>query len=225
MAGIVPKTTFLGQNANVDFYKNQHSSALELPAFGEALGQGAVGGEDGPPPAGGIEHVAAAEGGAANVPAYALGRGDEPAWEASPFDHARGHVARLDRQDVDAPSPEARPQPREVGREARLGRAVDVVGRPAPVPGHRAYPDDQPAAPRLKIRRIEGKATVRTGTDDKGRGRVTGIDLDVTVFMDQEYEFIFDRVEKIMKQGCLITGSLEAAFPVKYNLNLECDED
>ena len=69
-----------------------------------------------------------------------------------------------------------------------------------------------------KYRRIEG-------TDDKGRGRVTGIDLDVTVFMDQEYEFIFDRVEKIMKQGCLITGSLEAAFPVKYNLNLECDED
>ena len=77
----------------------------------------------------------------------------------------------------------------------------------------------------LETRRIEGKATVRTGTDDKGRGRVTGIDLDVTVFMDQEYEFIFDRVEKIMKQGCLITGSLEAAFPVKYNLNLECDED
>ena len=30
-----------------------------------------------------------------------------------------------------------------------------------------------------KYRRIEGKATVRTGTDDKGRGRVTGIDLDV----------------------------------------------
>lgn len=57
-----------------------------------------------------------------------------------------------------------------------------------------------------KYRRIEGKATVRTGTDDKGRGRVTGIDLDVTVFMDQEYEFIFDRVEKIMKQGCLITA-------------------
>lgn len=47
---------------------------------------------------------------------------------------------------------------------------------------------------------------MRTGTDDKGRGRVTGIDLDVTVFMDQEYEFIFDRVEKIMKQGCLITA-------------------
>ncbi len=74
-------------------------------------------------------------------------------------------------------------------------------------------------------REIRGKATVRTGTDDKGRGRITGIDLDVTVFMDSEFEFIFDRVEKIMKQGCLITGSLEAAFPVTYSLNLECDED
>ena len=91
--------------------------------------------------------------------------------------------------------------------------------------GPRAALDKALETRSAKYRRIEGKATVRTGTDDKGRGRVTGIDLDVTVFMDQEYEFIFDRVEKIMKQGCLITGSLEAAFPVKYNLNLECDED
>ena len=72
---------------------------------------------------------------------------------------------------------------------------------------------------------LETRSAKYRRIDDKGRGRVTGIDLDVTVFMDQEYEFIFDRVEKIMKQGCLITGSLEAAFPVKYNLNLECDED
>lgn len=76
-----------------------------------------------------------------------------------------------------------------------------------------------------KYRRIQGTATLQTGTDDKGRGRVTGIALKVTVFMDQEYEFIFDRVEKIMRQGCLITGSLEPAFPVTYDLELECDED
>ena len=55
--------------------------------------------------------------------------------------------------------------------------------------------------------------------------RVTGIDIDVTVHLDEEYEFIFDRVEKIMRQGCLVTGSLEAAFPVKYNLRLADDED
>ena len=76
-----------------------------------------------------------------------------------------------------------------------------------------------------KYRSIEGRATVETGIDDKGRGRVVGLTLDVTVHMDEEYEFIFDRVAKIMRQGCLITGSLEGAFPVKYNLELDCDEE
>ena len=76
-----------------------------------------------------------------------------------------------------------------------------------------------------KYRSIEGRATVETGIDDKGRGRVVGMTLDVTVHMDEEYEFIFDRVAKIMRQGCLITGSLEGAFPVKYNLELDCDEE
>lgn len=76
-----------------------------------------------------------------------------------------------------------------------------------------------------KYRKIEASATLETGNDDKGRARVTGITLDVTVFMDQEYEFIFDRVEKIMKQGCLITGSLENAFPLTYNLQLDCDDE
>lgn len=72
---------------------------------------------------------------------------------------------------------------------------------------------------------IEGKATLETGTDDKGRGRVTSIRLDVTVRMDQEYEFIFDRVEKIMRQGCLVTGSLEPAIKMVYNLKLDCGDD
>lgn len=71
--------------------------------------------------------------------------------------------------------------------------------------------------------KIEATATLETGNDDMGRGRVTGIRLDVTVFMDQEYEFIFERVEKVMKQGCLVTASLEPAIPVTYNLQLECD--
>ncbi|MDO5536168.1 MAG: OsmC family protein [Desulfovibrionaceae bacterium] len=76
-----------------------------------------------------------------------------------------------------------------------------------------------------KYDRIAGKATLETGTDEKGRGRVTAITLDVTVYMDAEYEFIFDRVEKIMKQGCLVTGSLEAGIKMTYNLDLVCDED
>ncbi|MEZ0575159.1 OsmC family protein [Halodesulfovibrio aestuarii] len=70
--------------------------------------------------------------------------------------------------------------------------------------------------------RITGTATLETGVDEKKRARVTGITLDVTVHMDEDYDFIFDRVEKIMKQGCLVTASLHAAFPMTYNLHHEC---
>ncbi len=71
--------------------------------------------------------------------------------------------------------------------------------------------------------RIEGKATLETGRDDKKRARITKIALDVTVFMDEEHEFVFERVEKIMKQGCLVTGSLEPAFPVTYALHHQAE--
>lgn len=69
--------------------------------------------------------------------------------------------------------------------------------------------------------KIVGSATLETGLDEKKRVRVVRIALDVTVYMDEEYEFIFDRVEKIMKQGCLVTASLENAFPVTYTLHHE----
>ncbi len=72
-----------------------------------------------------------------------------------------------------------------------------------------------------KYERISGTATLETGLDEKKRARVIGIALDVTVVMDEEFEFIFDRVEKIMQQGCLVTASLHAAFPVTYKLHHE----
>lgn len=80
-------------------------------------------------------------------------------------------------------------------------------------------------ARKADYRKITAGASLETGNDANGRAKVTGIRLDVTVHMDQEYEFIFERVEKIMKQGCLITASLEAAIPITYNLELDCDDD
>ena len=69
--------------------------------------------------------------------------------------------------------------------------------------------------------KITATASLETGVDDKKRARVTKIAIEVTIHMDEEYEFIFDRVEKIMQQGCLITASLDAAFPVTYKLHHE----
>ena len=76
-----------------------------------------------------------------------------------------------------------------------------------------------------KYESIDARATVTAGTDDKGRGRIVGIVLDVTVHMDADYEDVFERVSKVMRNGCLISASLEAAFPVTYNLQLECPDD
>ncbi len=72
---------------------------------------------------------------------------------------------------------------------------------------------------------IDAKATVTAGTDDKGRGRIVGITLDVVVRMDADFEDIFERVSKVMRNGCLISASLEPAIPVTYNLQLEYSDD
>jgi osmotically inducible protein OsmC len=69
--------------------------------------------------------------------------------------------------------------------------------------------------------KIEGEAVLETGLNEKKQARVTKIAIMVSVFMDEEYEFIFNRVEKIMQQGCLVSASLEAAFPVTYTLRHE----
>ena len=76
-----------------------------------------------------------------------------------------------------------------------------------------------------KYDNITGTATVKAGSDEKGRGRILGITLDVVVHMASEYEDIFERVGKVMRNGCLISASLDAAFPVVYNLELECPDD
>ncbi|MBQ7456579.1 MAG: OsmC family protein [Desulfovibrio sp.] len=72
---------------------------------------------------------------------------------------------------------------------------------------------------------IEAHAEVVAGSDDKGRSRIVGITLTVLVHADEEYEELFERVCKVMRQGCLISASLEAAFPVTYDLKLVCPDD
>lgn len=72
---------------------------------------------------------------------------------------------------------------------------------------------------------IKAKATVQAGANDKGQARILGIVLDVKVHMDADYEDIFERVAKVLRHGCLISASLEAAFPVTYNLELVCPDD
>ena len=72
-----------------------------------------------------------------------------------------------------------------------------------------------------KYDKISGSAVVETGVDEMKRARIVGLTLEVAIYMDEEYEFIFERVEKIMQQGCLVTASLQEAFPVTHALRHE----
>lgn len=67
------------------------------------------------------------------------------------------------------------------------------------------------------------KATVTLGVgpNDLGQGRVKKITIDASVTLSDQDSAAFDRVAKIMRQGCLVTGSLHEGIQMNYNLTPE----
>lgn len=73
----------------------------------------------------------------------------------------------------------------------------------------------------VKYSNVKGSATLHVGGNDLGQGRVQKIDINVDVALSEEDASTFERIEKIMKQGCLVTGSLHDGIEMAYNLNPE----
>lgn len=73
----------------------------------------------------------------------------------------------------------------------------------------------------VKYESASATATLEVGPNDLGQGRVKKITIDATVTLSEEDASSFERVEKIMKQGCLITGSLHDGIQMAYNLHPE----
>jgi osmotically inducible protein OsmC len=69
-----------------------------------------------------------------------------------------------------------------------------------------------------KFTSIEAESDMSMGPNAVGQGRVKKIDLHVTVNMDAEDESTFERCAKIMRHGCLVTGSLEDGIAMSYDL-------
>ena len=68
--------------------------------------------------------------------------------------------------------------------------------------------------------KITGEAVVTAGDDGTGRRRILGVGLKVSVFMDEASIGVYEHVAKIMRKGCLVSASVEKAFPVTYDLTL-----
>ena len=67
---------------------------------------------------------------------------------------------------------------------------------------------------------LDATATLETGVDELKRARIRTITLDVVVTMAEEHEEAFERVVKVMRNGCLVSASLEGGMEVVCNLSM-----
>ncbi len=77
----------------------------------------------------------------------------------------------------------------------------------------------------LKYNSLDLTATMDVDANEKGQSRVQKIAITANVGIDEEDLDLFDRVARVMKNGCLVTGSLHDGIEMEYKLNPVCDED
>lgn len=70
---------------------------------------------------------------------------------------------------------------------------------------------------------IAAEASMELGTNDIGQGRVKGMHLNVSVELPAKDSDIFNRCSKIMKKGCLVTGSMHEGINMTYELSPKYD--
>ena len=77
----------------------------------------------------------------------------------------------------------------------------------------------------LKYQSLDLSATLDVGANEKGQSRVQKTTIEAKVGVDEEDLDLFERVARVMKNGCLVTGSLHDGIEMEYNLTPVCDED
>jgi osmotically inducible protein OsmC len=65
---------------------------------------------------------------------------------------------------------------------------------------------------------LAGRADLHTSKDEKGRTRISSIQISVEVEIEDRYKKVLEKCIKIMERGCLVTYSLEGAIPVRYTI-------
>lgn len=71
---------------------------------------------------------------------------------------------------------------------------------------------------------MDAEALVETGTNDQGLGRITSLSLKAVVRIDEDDAAVFERCQKAMRQGCLVTNSLKEGIKTTYTLEAEIEE-
>lgn len=66
--------------------------------------------------------------------------------------------------------------------------------------------------------KISAEANLVLGQNDNNQARVSGLDLDTSVILDGDDDEIFERCQKIMRNGCLVTASIHEGIHMNYSL-------
>ncbi len=75
-------------------------------------------------------------------------------------------------------------------------------------------------ARKVQYSEILATATAELGKSQMGASRIVQISLDVKVRLENDEQLaVFERCKKIMKHGCLITGSLHDGIHMEYSLD------
>lgn len=73
-------------------------------------------------------------------------------------------------------------------------------------------------ARKANCKAITAEADINFGTNAVGQHRITGMKLDFSVELSPDDAPIFERCAKIMRNGCLVTGSLHDGMDMEYQL-------
>ena len=110
-----------------------------------------------------------------------------------------------------------------IPQEARGGTAKQLLGAAALF----CYASALNAAMEARALRptsLDLAATLDVGANDKGQSRILKITITANVGIDEEDLDLFERVARVMKNGCLVTGSLHDGITVDYQLNAVYDD-
>ena len=77
----------------------------------------------------------------------------------------------------------------------------------------------------LNYTSLDLNAVMDVDSNEKGQSRVMKISITANVGVEEDDLDTFDRVARVMKNGCLVTGSLHDGIEMEYKLNAVCEED
>ncbi len=70
----------------------------------------------------------------------------------------------------------------------------------------------------LKYKNIQATAELVTGKNEKNANKILNISIDVQVDIDEADKELFERVQMVMRNGCIVTNSIHDGIEMEYNL-------